>query len=134
MQLVLNPNQYDVIVSGNLFGDMLSDIAATLSGSIGMLPSASLNSSSQGMYEPCHGSAPDIAGQDIANPIAMIASLAMAFEYSLERVDLARRIESAIKTFISKGYRTKDISTSNKFMKTQEVAPSIISILKDEHE
>ena len=134
MQLVLNPNQYDVIVSGNLFGDMLSDIAATLSGSIGMLPSASLNSSSQGMYEPCHGSAPDIAGQDIANPIAMIASLAMAFEYSLERVDLARRIESAIKTFISKGYRTKDISTSNEFMKTQEVAPSIMSILKDEHE
>ena len=134
MQLVLNPNQYDVIVSGNLFGDMLSDIAATLSGSIGMLPSASLNSSSQGMYEPCHGSAPDIAGQDIANPIAMIASLAMAFEYSLDRVDLARRVESAIKTFISKGYRTKDISTSNEFMKTQEVAPSIISILKDEHE
>ena len=116
MQLVLNPNQYDVIVSGNLFGDMLSDIAATLSGSIGMLPSASLNSSSQGMYEPCHGSAPDIAGQDIANPIAMISSLAMAFEYSLERVDLARRIESAVKTFISKGYRTKDISTSEEFL------------------
>ena len=134
MQLVLNPNQYDVIVSGNLFGDMLSDIAATLSGSIGMLPSASLNSSSQGMYEPCHGSAPDIAGLGIANPIAMIASLAMAFEYSLERVDLARRIESAIKTFISKGYRTKDLSTSNEFMKTEEVAPSIIRILEDQHE
>ena len=134
MQLVLNPNQYDVIVSGNLFGDILSDIAATLSGSIGMLPSASLNSSSQGMYEPCHGSAPDIAGLGIANPIAMIASLAMAFEYSLERVDLARRIESAIKTFISKGYRTKDLSTSNEFMKTEEVAPSIIRILEDQHE
>jgi len=134
MQLVLNPNQYDVIVSSNLFGDILSDIAATLSGSIGMLPSASLNSSSQGMYEPCHGSAPDIAGQGIANPIAMIASLAMAFEYSLDRIDLARRIESAIKTFISKGFRTKDIATSEEFIKTQEVAPIIISILKDGHE
>ena len=134
MQLVLNPNQYDVIVSGNLFGDMLSDIAATLSGSIGMLPSASLNSSSQGMYEPCHGSAPDIAGEGIANPIAMIASLAMAFEYSLGRVDLARRIESAIKTFISQGHRTKDISTSEEFMKTKEVAPALIRILKDENE
>ena len=111
----LNPNQYDVIVSGNLFGDILSDIAATLSGSIGMLPSASLNSSSQGMYEPCHGSAPDIAGKGVANPIAMIASLAMAFEYSLDRIDIAKRIESAIKIFISNGFRTKDIATSEEF-------------------
>tara|TARA_Y100000768_G_scaffold150753_1_gene112633 strand:- start:11736 stop:12818 length:1083 start_codon:yes stop_codon:yes gene_type:complete len=134
MQLILNPNQYDVIVSSNLFGDILSDIAATLSGSIGMLPSASLNSSSQGMYEPCHGSAPDIAGQGLANPIAMIASLAMAFEYSLERIDIAKRIESAIKTFINKGFRTKDISTSEKFIRTQEVAPIIINILKDKNE
>jgi len=134
MQLVLNPNQYDVIVSGNLFGDMLSDIAATLSGSIGMLPSASLNSSSQGMYEPCHGSAPDIAGQGVANPLAMISSLAMALEYSLDRVDLARRIEAAIKSFISKGFRTKDISTSKEFMKTVDVAPALISILNDDHE
>ena len=132
MQLVLNPNQYDVIVSGNLFGDMLSDIAATLSGSIGMLPSASLNSSSQGMYEPCHGSAPDIAGQGIANPLAMISSLAMALEHSLERTDLARRIEAAIKKFISLGYRTKDISTSNDFMNTEDVAPALIEIIKNE--
>ncbi len=132
MQLVLNPNQYDVIVSGNLFGDMLSDIAATLSGSIGMLPSASLNSSSQGMYEPCHGSAPDIAGQGIANPLAMISSLAMAFEYSLDRADLGKRIDSAIKTFISKGYRTKDISTSGNFLNTAEVALTLIEILKNE--
>ena len=132
MQLVLNPNQYDVIVSGNLFGDMLSDIAATLSGSIGMLPSASLNSSSQGMYEPCHGSAPDIAGQGIANPLAMISSLAMALEHSLERKDLARRIEAAIKKFISLGYRTKDISTSNDFMNTEDVAPALIEIIKNE--
>ena len=134
MQLVLNPNQYDVIVSGNLFGDILSDIAATLSGSIGMLPSASLNSSSQGMYEPCHGSAPDIAGKGVANPIAMIASLAMAFEYSLDRIDIAKRIESAIKIFISNGFRTKDISTSDEFVRTQDVAPALINILKDGHE
>jgi 3-isopropylmalate dehydrogenase len=134
MQLVLNPNQYDVIVSGNLFGDILSDIAATLSGSIGMLPSASLNSSSQGMYEPCHGSAPDIAGKGFANPIAMIASLAMAFEYSLDRIDIAKRIESAIKIFISNGFRTKDIATSEEFVRTQDVAPALINILKDGHE
>tara|TARA_B100001769_G_C22046793_1_gene562667 strand:+ start:101 stop:1183 length:1083 start_codon:yes stop_codon:yes gene_type:complete len=134
MQLVLNPNQYDVIVSGNLFGDILSDIAATLSGSIGMLPSASLNSSSQGMYEPCHGSAPDIAGKGVANPIAMIASLAMAFEYSLDRIDIAKRIESAIKIFISNGFRTKDIATSEEYVRTQDVAPALINILNDGHE
>ena len=132
MQLVLNPNQYDVIVSSNLFGDILSDIAATLSGSIGMLPSASLNSSGQGMYEPCHGSAPDIAGQGIANPLAMISSLAMALEYSLDRKDLAVRIESAIQNFIREGYRTKDISTSSDFIKTSEVAPILIDFLKNE--
>ena len=132
MQLVLNPNQYDVIVSSNLFGDILSDIAATLSGSIGMLPSASLNSSGQGMYEPCHGSAPDIAGQDIANPIAMISSLAMAFEYSLERKDLAQKIKSAIKIFINQGNRTKDIATSEEFIRTSEVAPILIEIIQNE--
>ena len=132
MQLVLNPNQYDVIVASNLFGDILSDIAATLSGSIGMLPSASLNSTSQGMYEPCHGSAPDIAGQNTANPIAMIASLAMALKYSLNEVEIAQRIDNAIKTFIANGHRTKDISTDNNFLKTSEVAPLIIEILKNE--
>ena len=132
MQLVLNPNQYDVIVSSNLFGDILSDIAATLSGSIGMLPSASLNSSGQGMYEPCHGSAPDIAGQDIANPIGMISSLAMAFEYSLERKDLAQKIQSAIKIFINQGNRTKDIATSEEFIRTSEVAPILIEIIQNE--
>jgi len=132
MQLVLNPNQYDVIVSGNLFGDILSDIAATLSGSIGMLPSASLNSSGQGMYEPCHGSAPDIAGQGVANPLAMISSLAMALEYSLNRKDLAVKIEAAIKAFIGEGYRTKDMATSADFIKTNEVAPILINFLKNE--
>jgi 3-isopropylmalate dehydrogenase len=132
MQLVLNPNQYDVIVSSNLFGDILSDIAATLSGSIGMLPSASLNSSGQGMYEPCHGSAPDIAGQGIANPLAMISSLAMALEYSLDRKDLSTKIESAIQHFIHEGYRTKDISTSSDFIKTSDVAPILINFLENE--
>ena len=134
MQLVIDPNQFDVILASNLFGDILSDIAATLTGSIGMLPSASLNEKNVGMYEPCHGSAPDIAGQGVANPLAMISSLAMALEYSLDRVDLARRIEAAIKSFISKGFRTKDISTSKEFMKTEDVAPALISILKDDHE
>ena len=132
MQLVLNPNQYDVIVASNLFGDILSDIAATLSGSIGMLPSASLNSTSQGMYEPCHGSAPDIAGQNIANPIAMIASLAMALKYSLNEAKLAERIDNAIKTFIANGHRTKDISTDNNSLNTSEVAPLIIEILQND--
>ena len=132
MQLVLNPNQYDVIVSSNLFGDILSDIAATLSGSIGMLPSASLNSTSQGMYEPCHGSAPDIAGQNIANPIAMIASLAMALKYSLNEAKLAERIDNAIKTFISNGHRTKDISTDDNFLNTDQVASILIEILKND--
>ena len=132
MQLVLNPNQYDVIVSSNLFGDILSDIAATLSGSIGMLPSASLNSTSQGMYEPCHGSAPDIAGQNIANPIAMIASLGMALKYSLNEARLAERIDNAIKTFISNGHRTKDISTDESFLNTDQVSQILIEILKND--
>jgi 3-isopropylmalate dehydrogenase len=132
MQLVLNPNQYDVIVSGNLFGDILSDIAATLTGSIGMLPSASLNSSGQGMYEPCHGSAPDIAGQGVANPLAMISSLAMALEYSLDRNDLAVTSEAAIKAFIDEGHINKDITTSADFIKTHEVAPILIHFLKNE--
>ena len=131
MQLVLNPNQYDVIVSSNLFGDILSDIAATLSGSIGMLPSASLNSSSQGMYEPCHGSAPDIAGQNIANPIAMIASLAMALRYSLNEPGLADNIENAIKVFVENGNRTKDITTSGEFIHTSDVASKLIEIMKN---
>ena len=131
MQLVLNPNQFDVIVSGNLFGDILSDIAATLTGSIGMLPSASLNSSSRGMYEPCHGSAPDIAGQNIANPIAMIASLAMALRFSLNEIGLADKIDDGIKQFIAQGFRTKDISTTDEYMSTSEVAAKIIGIIKN---
>ena len=131
MQLVLDPNQFDVIVSSNLFGDILSDIAATLTGSIGMLPSASLNSSSQGMYEPCHGSAPDIAGKNLANPLAMILSLAMAFRYSLENSEAASIIEESVKEFISRGFRTKDLTDDSSFLETDEVASELISIIKE---
>ena len=131
MQLVLDPNQFDVIVSSNLFGDILSDIAATLTGSIGMLPSASLNSSSQGMYEPCHGSAPDIAGKNLANPLAMILSLAMAFRYSLENYEVANIIEESVKELISRGFRTKDLTEDTSFLETREVASELISIIKE---
>ncbi len=132
MQLVLNPNQFDVIVASNLFGDILSDIAATLTGSIGMLPSASLDSSFKGMYEPCHGSAPDIAGQDIANPLAMIGSLSMALRYSLEEETVANKIDVAIKKFINQGFRTKDIASDKNYLNTSEVAEKIIEILENE--
>tara|TARA_B100001175_G_scaffold309004_1_gene310156 strand:- start:7310 stop:8386 length:1077 start_codon:yes stop_codon:yes gene_type:complete len=132
MQLVLNPNQFDVIVSSNLFGDILSDIAATLTGSIGMLPSASLDSSFKGMFEPCHGSAPDIAGKNLANPLAMISSLSMALRYSLNEIDISDRIDIAIKKFIEAGNRTIDIKTIGDHLMTSEVAKKIIEILKDE--
>ena len=129
MQLVLDPNQFDVIVSSNLFGDILSDIAGTLTGSIGMLPSASLDNSFKGMYEPCHGSAPDIAGDDVANPIAMISSLSMALKFSLDEQEISSKIDTAIATFIQKGFRTKDITTDNNFIKTSEVADKIIDLI-----
>ena len=132
MQLVLNPNQFDVIVSSNLFGDILSDIAATLTGSIGMLPSASLDSSFKGMFEPCHGSAPDIAGKNLANPLAMISSLSMALKYSLNEEEAANKIDKAIRKFIESGNRTIDITTDKKYLKTSEVAKKIIEMIKDE--
>lgn len=109
MQLIRNPKQFDVIVTGNMFGDILSDAAAMLTGSIGMLPSASLNDSSKGMYEPVHGSAPDIAGQDKANPLATILSVAMMLNYSLEQKEAALAIEKAVKTVLKEGFRTPDI-------------------------
>ena len=132
MQLVLDPNQFDVIVASNLFGDILSDIAATLTGSIGMLPSASLDSSFKGMYEPCHGSAPDIAGKDIANPIAMISSLSMALKYSLNEENISEKIDLAIKKFVEQGYRTVDIATEENYLKTSEVSKKIIEIIENE--
>ncbi|OYY73779.1 MAG: 3-isopropylmalate dehydrogenase [Gammaproteobacteria bacterium 28-57-27] len=109
MQLVRAPKQFDVIVTENMFGDILSDQASMLTGSIGMLPSASLNSSKQGLYEPSHGSAPDIAGLGIANPLATILSAAMMLRYSLERADLADKIESAVSVVLDQGLRTRDI-------------------------
>ena len=111
MQLVKNPSQFDVILTSNMFGDILSDEASMITGSIGMLASASLGEGSRGMYEPIHGSAPDIAGQDLANPLAQILSAAMLFEYSLGMSDAARDIEAAVERVLHKGYRTGDIWT-----------------------
>jgi 3-isopropylmalate dehydrogenase len=110
MQLVRAPKQFDVIVTGNIFGDILSDEASMLAGSIGMLPSASLDSHNKGLFEPIHGSAPDIAGQDKANPIATILSLAMMFRYSFNRADLADRIETSVRKTLASGLRTGDIA------------------------
>src|SRR5207244_633052 len=106
MQLVRAPKKFDVIVTGNMFGDILSDEAAMLTGSIGMLPSASLNSSGKGLYEPSHGSAPDIAGKGIANPLATILSVAMMLRYSLDQPEAADRIESAVQSVLAAGLRT----------------------------
>jgi 3-isopropylmalate dehydrogenase len=109
MQLVRDPSQFDVIVTENLFGDILSDEASVLTGSLGMLPSASLSESGAGMYEPCHGSAPDIAGQDKANPLAMILSAAMMLQLSLDMDKEAGDIEAAVERVLAKGLRTGDI-------------------------
>ena len=116
MQLVRFPKQFDVIVTDNLFGDLLSDCAAMLTGSLGMLPSASLGSINSkgkrsGMYEPVHGSAPDIAGQDKANPIATILSLSMMLKYNLNKSELSDKLENAVQKVLSEGFRTGDIYT-----------------------
>ncbi len=110
MQLVRAPKQFDVIVTGNLFGDILSDAAAMLTGSIGMLPSASLNAEARGLYEPIHGSAPDIAGQDRANPLATVLSVSMMLRYTLDRADLAERVDDAVFAALDRGLRTADIA------------------------
>ena len=111
MQLVMEPKQFDVVVTCNMFGDILSDTAAMLTGSIGMLPSASLDKDGGGMYEPCHGSAPDIAGQGVANPLATILSVAMMLRYSLDGVEAADAIEQAVSDVLDQGLRTGDIYT-----------------------
>ena len=111
MQLVRAPKKFDVVVTGNMFGDILSDEAAMLTGSIGMLPSASLNSRNQGLYEPSHGSAPDIAGKGVANPLATILSAAMMLRFSLNQPEAADHIESAVKTVLAQGLRTADIAS-----------------------
>jgi 3-isopropylmalate dehydrogenase len=110
MQLVRAPKQFDVILTGNIFGDILSDEASMLTGSIGMLPSASLDANNKGLYEPCHGSAPDIAGKDIANPLATILSVAMMMRYTFAREDVAQRIEAAVRKTLQQGLRTGDIA------------------------
>jgi 3-isopropylmalate dehydrogenase len=114
MQLVRAPKQFDVILTGNIFGDILSDEASMLTGSIGMLPSASLDANNKGLYEPCHGSAPDIAGKDIANPLATILSVAMMMQYTFGRADIAQRIEGAVRKVLQQGLRTGDIYEEGK--------------------
>jgi 3-isopropylmalate dehydrogenase len=113
MQLVREPKQFDVVVTGNMFGDILSDVAAMLTGSLGMLPSASLAGDGKGLYEPVHGSAPDIAGQDKANPLATILSVAMMFRYSLDAPEAAQAIETAVNAVLNAGFRTADILGSS---------------------
>ncbi|MGR4067843.1 3-isopropylmalate dehydrogenase [Billgrantia sp. C5P2] len=128
MQLVRAPKQFDVMVTGNMFGDILSDAAAMLTGSIGMLPSASLNESGQGMYEPCHGSAPDIAGKGIANPLATILSVAMMLRYSLSESELASRIEDAVGKVLDDGLRTADIASEGmRTVSTREMGDAVLA-------
>ncbi|RDL45975.1 3-isopropylmalate dehydrogenase [Marinomonas piezotolerans] len=131
MQLVRAPKQFDVMVTGNMFGDILSDAAAMLTGSIGMLPSASLNEKGQGMYEPCHGSAPDIAGKGIANPLATILSVAMMLRYSLGEKDAANAIEKAVSDVLDQGLRTADIaSEGSKTVSTSQMGDAVLAALK----
>lgn len=130
MQLVRAPKEFDVIVTGNIFGDILSDEAAMLTGSIGMLPSASLNASNQGLYEPSHGSAPDIAGQNKANPLATILSAAMLLRYSLGRENEAQRIEQAVAKVLEQGLRTADIqSAGTQLVGTIEMGDAVLHAL-----
>ena len=131
MQLVRAPKQFDVMLTGNMFGDILSDEASMLTGSIGMLPSASLDAHNKGMYEPIHGSAPDIAGRRLANPLAMILSAAMMFRYSFNELALADRIERAVVTVLDQGLRTSDIHTAGtKKVNTAEMGDAVVKALE----
>lgn len=131
MQLVRAPKQFDVLVTGNMFGDILSDAAAMLTGSIGMLPSASLDKDGRGMYEPCHGSAPDIAGLGIANPLATILSVSMMMRYSLGLPQVADAIEVAVGKVLDQGYRTADIYTEGtKKVSTAEMGDAVVAALE----
>jgi 3-isopropylmalate dehydrogenase len=131
MQLVRAPKQFDVIVTGNIFGDILSDEASMLTGSIGMLPSASLDAANKGMYEPIHGSAPDIAGKGVANPLATILSVAMMLRYTLNEPSLADRIERAVSKVLDQGLRTGDIHTEGtKKVGTAEMGNAVVAALE----
>lgn len=132
MQLVRAPKDFDVLVTGNLFGDILSDEAAMLTGSIGMLPSASLDANNKGLYEPAHGSAPDIAGKDIANPLATILSAALMLRYSLRLPEQAERIERAVKRVLAMGLRTKDIAAGGPSIGTREMGAAVVAALRHE--
>ncbi len=130
MQLVRAPKQFDVMVTGNIFGDILSDEASMLTGSIGMLPSASLDSNNKGMYEPSHGSAPDIAGQNIANPLATVLSAAMMMRYTFNREEVAQRIEGAVKKVLANGLRTSDIWTEgSRKVSCSEMGDAVVAAL-----
>ena len=130
MQLVREPLQFDVMVTGNMFGDILSDLASMLTGSIGMLPSASMDAAGKGLYEPVHGSAPDIAGQSAANPLATILSVAMMLRYTLGAGELAQRIETAVASVLDQGLRTRDIeSPGTRVVSTTEMGDAVIAAL-----
>jgi len=130
MQLVKAPKSFDVIVTGNMFGDILSDEAAMLTGSIGMLPSASLNERGQGLYEPSHGSAPDIAGKGLANPLATILSAAMMLRFSLKREEQALRVEAAVRAVLAQGMRTADIAAGAASVGTRAMGDAVVAALR----
>jgi 3-isopropylmalate dehydrogenase len=130
MQLVRNPKQFDVMVTGNMFGDILSDAASMVAGSIGMLPSASIDANGKGLYEPIHGSAPDIAGKNLANPLAMILSVGMMLRHSLNQVAAADRVDAAVKKVLAQGYRTGDIMTAGGLkVGTVEMGDAVLAVL-----
>ncbi|UCH41718.1 MAG: 3-isopropylmalate dehydrogenase [Gammaproteobacteria bacterium] len=131
MQLVRAPKQFDVIVTTNMFGDILSDTAAMLTGSIGMLPSASLDANGKGMYEPIHGSAPDIAGKGLANPLATILSLAMMLRYSLRQPELAGKIDIAVGNVLNQGFRTADIAGGANSVSTSEMGDAVVAAMRE---
>ena len=127
MQLVRNPGQFDVILTSNLFGDILSDLAAMLTGSIGMLPSASLNNNGPGVFEPVHGSAPDIAGKNIANPIAMLLSASMMLKIGLNEEEASENLETAVDKVLSKGFRTADLADGScEVLSCSEIGDKIV--------
>ena len=130
MQLIRNPKQFDVMVTGNIFGDILSDAASMLTGSIGMLPSASLDANGKGLYEPIHGSAPDIAGKNMADPLAMILSIAMMLRHSLGQTQAADRVDAAVRAVLAQGYRTGDIMTEGgRKVSTVEMGDAVLAAL-----